>query len=82
MLHFWYKKKANDVSERFVVPIGADKHLLNVVDLTEYDEDERDFYEKKLHDIRINYINAIKDAGLETNFRSFNMERMYEDEVQ
>ena len=71
MKHFVYRKKKDEVSERFVVPIGMVDDKLHAVDLTEYSDEEREIFEKELHDLRIDYINGIKDAGLGTNFRYF-----------
>ena len=78
MKHCVYTKADSQVSERFIVPIGTVDDKIHAVDLTEFDEEEREYYDKLLHDIRINYINQIKDAGLGANFRYFFMDKLEE----
>ena len=71
MKHCVYRKADSTVSERYIVPIGVVDDKLHAIDLTEFNQEEREQYDKILHDIRIDYINQIKDAGLGANFRYF-----------
>ena len=69
--HFIYKKKDNSTSERYVHSMDFNGDKLFAVDLTEFDEIERSDYEAVLNQIRAEYIQAIKDAGLGEQFRYF-----------
>lgn len=69
--HFFYRKKDNKVSERFVHPMGLVDDKLFAVDLTEFDVDEREEYEYVLNQIHTQYVQAIKEAGLGQQFRYF-----------
>ena len=69
--HFYYTKKDNKVSERYVHPMGVVGDKLFAVDLTEFDIDEREDYENILDHIHRQYIQAIKEAGLGEQFRYF-----------
>lgn len=69
--HFLYKKANGSVSERFAYPMGIVENKLFAVDLSEYETEERDEYEALLEQIHRNYIQAIKEAGMGTNFRYF-----------
>jgi hypothetical protein len=69
--HFYYRKKDNKVTERFVHPMGLVGDKLFAVDLTEFDTDERTDYEAILNHIHNQYVQAIKEAGLGENFRYF-----------
>ena len=69
--HFYYKKKDNTVSERYVHPMGLVGNKLFAVDLTEFDVEERGEYEAVLSQIHSTYIQAIKEAGLGEQFRYF-----------
>jgi len=74
---FKYTKESGDTSNRVVYPLnlsGEDKLLC--VDLTEFDSDEREQYADLLDEIHKNYIEAIKEVGLQSTFRTFFLERM------
>ncbi len=71
MKHFYYTKKDNSVSERIVHPVGIVNDKLLALDLTEFDNDERDEYDAILKRIHSQYLQAIKDVGLGTQFRYF-----------
>ncbi len=69
--HFFYKKDNGSVSERFAYPMGIVDNKLFAVDLSEYESVERAEYEALLEKIHTQYIQAIKEAGMGTNFRYF-----------
>lgn len=72
-----YTKESGDTSRRSVYPLNivyGDKLLC--VDLTEFDSDEVQEYEAILDQIHKDYIQAIKDAGLGSTFRTFLIERI------
>ena len=82
MKHFYYRKKDNKVSERYVHPMGLNGDKLFAVDLTEFDVEERAEYEALLNSIHAQYIQAIKEAGLGQQFRYFFFEGIEEPDVQ
>lgn len=73
MKHFMYKKKDNSVSERYAIPIGVaeDNRKLLAIDLTEFSPEEREEYEHIMSTLHKQYLAAIKEVGLENNFRYF-----------
>jgi len=74
---FKYTKPSGDTSIRQVYPlnvVGNDKLLC--VDLTQFDTDDKQDYENLLNQIHNDYIQAIKDAGLGSTFRTFFLEKM------
>jgi len=74
---FKYTKASGDMSIRQVYPLnlsGDDKLLC--VDLTEFDAQETEEYEAILDSIHNEYIQAIKDVGLGSTFRTFFLDRM------
>lgn len=74
---FKYTKANGDESLRLVYPmniVGDDKLLC--VDLTEFDNEETQEYEDILDHIHNEYIEAIKQVGLGSTFRTFFLEKM------
>jgi len=73
---FKYTKESGDKSNRTVFPIMGDTERLFCVDLSEFDDSEKELYATMLEDIHKSYIDAIKDIGLSSTFRTFLTERM------
>ena len=74
---FKYTKADGSVSTRKVYQlniVGGDKLLC--ADLTEFNEDEVQDYSDILDGIHAEYIQAIKDVGLGSTFRTFLLDRM------
>jgi len=74
---FKYTKANGDISYRKVYPLnlsGDDKLLC--ADLTEFDTQEAEEYSALLDEIHQNYIQAIKDVGLGSTFRTFLLDRI------
>ena len=76
--HFIYEKANGDLSERIVIPIGFDFNHDNIlaIDLTEFDEEEKIYYETALEAARDAFNKAIRDAGLGHNYRNFKVSRI------
>ena len=74
---FKYTKAGGDTSIRTVYPlniVGDDKLLC--VDLSEYDETEKEEFQSILEAIHNEYIQAIKNVGLGSNFRTFFLDKI------
>lgn len=69
--NFHYTDKKGKESDRLVYPIGLVDDKLFAIDLTEYDEEEREDYKVILDAIHAQTVQAIKDAGMGSNFRYF-----------
>lgn len=66
-----YKKENGEISERFAHPLNLVDNKLLCIDLTEFDSDDRQEYEDILNRIHSQYIQAIKEVGLGSQFRYF-----------
>ena len=74
---FKYTKANGDMSIRQVYQLNiVDGDKLLCADLTEFDADETQDYETILDSIHAEYIQAIKDAGLGSTFRTFLIDRI------
>ena len=73
---FKYTKANGDVSIRQVYQLSLVDDKLLCADLTEFDAEETQDYEAILDSIHNEYIQAIKDAGLGSTFRTFFLEKM------
>jgi len=73
---FKYTKENGDKSSRTVFSLMGDTERLFCVDLSEFDSDELDQYVELLDEIHNNYIDAIKEIGLGSTFRTFLTKRM------
>ena len=74
---FKYTKENGDTSTRTVYQMNiVDGDKLLCVDLTEFDELERQYYMDVLDYVHKGYIQAIKDEGLSSCFRTFLINRM------
>jgi len=74
---FKYTKADGSVSYRNAFQlsiVGGDKILC--VDLTEFEADDIVEYDKLMTEIHNSYIDAIKDLGLGSTFRTFLIDRM------
>ena len=74
---FKYTKANGDMSIRqvYTLNLSGDDKLL-CVDLTEFDIEETEQYVGLLDEIHKNYLDAIKEVGLGSTFRTFFLERM------
>mgnify|MGYP001818656741 CR=1 FL=1 len=69
--HFRYTKANGQKSERTAYFIHGATDLALAIDLSEFDEPERAYYEAKLDAIRKEFYDNIRDIGLGGNIRSF-----------
>ena len=70
-VHFLYTKTNGDTSERVVLQLyGMNSNLMGL-DISEFDEDERDVYEAEIERAHANFMDEIKDIGLGSNWRQF-----------
>jgi len=75
--HFTYTKKSGEKTNRVIYPlrlIDGDKIL--AIDLTDYNDKEREDYTNLLDKIHREYLDNIYEAGFASNFRSFFVENM------
>ena len=73
---FKYTKDSGEVSDRIVYPLtvldfGTERVKLQALDLSDYTAEEREEAEIILDAIHRQYLNAIKEAGFASNYRSF-----------
>ena len=73
---FGYTKANGDKSVRTAYILNKASDLSLCVDLTEFDEDERQFYNGVIDDIRLRFSNELKKAGLSGNLRTFKEKNM------
>lgn len=74
---FNYTKANGDTSKRTVYELKiVDGDKLLCVDLSEFDSDEQNEYEIIMNNIHDQYIQAIKDEGLGSTFRTFLINRI------
>lgn len=81
MAHFIYKKDDGSVSEREVIAVGFnfdDRHKVLCIDLSQYQGEELTEKRAVVEKIRRDFINAIKEAGLDKNYRQFFIENIME----
>ena len=71
---FTYKKKDGSVSDRtvFITSLASDCDM--GIDLTEFDDNEREYYLKNLKMLKEEYDEGIKQMGLWGNWRKFKVE--------
>ena len=70
-VEFKYTKTNGDVSDRVVLQLyGANSNLMGL-DITEFDDAERDQYEAEITAAHANFMDDIKDIGLSHNWRQF-----------
>ena len=62
-----YKDKERDV---VIIHKPSSNYLM--LDLSEYSEEEQEYYERKFNDIHQEYLDAIQEVGLSSNYRYFN----------
>lgn len=66
-----YTKKDGKSSERFVHIISEPGDCYLAIDFSEYNEEEREIYESQFLELHDEYLQAIKDIGLGSNYRWF-----------
>ena len=66
-----YKDKKREV---VVINKPTDNYFM--LDLSEYDEKEREYYEAGFKDIHNDYIQRLKDLGISSNYRYFNKDKI------
>lgn len=72
---FQYKKADGSISERTVYQLNlVDNDKLLCVDLSEFSIQEQIDYSALMDEIHKNYIDAIKEVGLGSTFRTFKLE--------
>ena len=78
---FNYTDVKGKKTTRTVHPIGIVDDKLFCTDLSEYSAEEREEYMYILEALHKQYIQAIKDVGLGTNFRNFFLDKMADVEI-
>jgi len=73
---FNYTKENGDKSRRTVFQLMGTEDRFFCIDLTEFDAQEQDDYLVILNELHDNYIEAIKEVGLGSTFRTFLYERV------
>ena len=69
-----YTKKDSTVSTRNILVISEPKHNLFAIDLTEFAEQEQEFYAEEFTRLHEDYLEAIRDLGLGSCYRQFKPE--------
>ena len=78
---FNYVDTKGKKTTRIVHPVGIVDDKVFSVDLSEYSAEEREEYAYILDALQKQYIQAIKDVGLGSNFRLFFLDKMSEVEI-
>jgi len=78
---FNYTDLKGKKTTRLVHPIGIVDDKMFCVDLSEYSAEEREEFTYVLDAIHKQYIQAIKEIGLGSNFRNFFFDKMTEVEI-
>lgn len=73
---FTYTKPDGKVSERYVWELNPITDMLFALDLTEFDQDERDYYISRLEMLNEDMRDAIIEIGLASQYRNFKSERI------
>jgi len=73
---FHYTDLKGKESDRVVYPLSIVDDKIFAIDVSEYSAEEREEYGYILEAIHKQYIQAIKDAGLSSNFRYFFIDKM------
>lgn len=73
---FTYEKANGERSERVVYVISPASDNTFTIDLTEFNEEERSFYETELQNLYNGVTAAIADMGLNNNYRLFKESRI------
>jgi len=81
MKRFNYTDLKGKKTTRIVHPIGIIDDKMFCVDLSEYTAEEREEFMYVLDSIHKQYISAIKEVGLSSNFRNFFIDKMTEVEI-
>ena len=74
-----YKDKERDI---LVINKPSDNYF--ALDLSEYTDEEKDFYVKNFESIHREYLEQLKDLGISSNYRYFNKDKIewLEDETE
>jgi len=78
MKHFIYHKKDGTSKERFVVELHPISNTMLAIDLTEYDENERQELEDAIEYLKQDFLSNLYDLGVGSNFRKFKSDRIEE----
>lgn len=73
---FKYTKQNGDVSERTVFVIQQPTDNLLAIDLSEFEPEEQVAYEEQLQTIHNEFLDRIREVGLNRNWRAFKKSRM------
>ena len=76
MKTFTYEKANGEISTRTVVPIHPASRNMLAIDLTEYADNERVYYEQEIEKAQAIFRNTIAHIGLGTNWRNFRNDRI------
>ena len=75
---FRYRKPNGEESNRTVFVLSKPSDMYFGIDLSEFDEDEKSFYESELRKLYNGVEAAIEDMGLNNNYRNFKQSRIIE----
>jgi len=68
---FTYTDGKGKVTERDVVVYASASDFDSAFDLSEYNKDERDYFEEQLLELHEQFLADIKELGLSSNYRRF-----------
>lgn len=75
---FTYKDAKGKVTQRKVWEVHPATDLMLALDLSEYDEEEQEFFIEQLQWLDETFANFISELGLKSNYRTFKKERITE----
>ena len=71
MLAFDYTKADGTTTERVVIPLNKPSDLLKAIDVSEFDESERQYYSEQVLLAQENFKEHMREVGLGSQYRSF-----------
>lgn len=74
--HFKYMKPEGEISSRIAWEIHPASDKMLAIDLSEFSEEDRNYYIEQLNDLYTCLKEDIKQLGLSSNYRYFKKERM------
>lgn len=76
---FKYRKPNGDESHRDVFVISSPSESYLTIDLSEFDDDEKEEYLDELENAKQYLADIINELGLKTNYRNFRNDRIVND---
>lgn len=73
---FRYTKKDGSTSDRVVFIISPSSDCDKGIDLTEFSDEERSHYEEQLKWLHKDFLDGIKEIGLNGNWRQFKVDQI------